>query len=86
MRVGDQLMTAWLFSSPFEWRGFLSLPVHMRVCMPLWLGLGGRAGGGRGWCSKLVEELKSSLGVWAEDDWLRCSSLDNDDCSQHRVH
>ena len=48
--------------------------------MPLWLGLGGRAGGGRGWCSEFVEELESSSGVWAEDDWLRCSSLDNDDC------
>jgi len=46
-----------------------------------WLRLGqGQAGGGRGWCDEHVEELNSSPGVWAENDQLRCGSLDDDDC------
>jgi len=50
------------------------------------LGLGGWASGSRVWSNELVEELKSSSGVWAENSWLRCGSLDDDNCGEHRVH
>ena len=51
VRVGDQLMMAWLFSPPFEWRGFLSLPVHMSMLYApvAW------AGGQSEWWQRLVQ-------------------------------